>query len=355
MEHPDDTTIEGYARRTLPPPDLLAVDDHLAACERCRRRAGALAGVSRSLTGLRAELLPPESHLGDEDASDYVAGRLSPPRRAALEEHIGACAVCAREVEDLRLAARTPSVPRALWYAAAAAVLLVVLIPLILHRRPPSHEETAATASLAGVEGLPAVERERVAVALRAGVAQPPAFLSELGGGPEVLMGPTPVSSAFRLVEPVGTAVVSDRPAFRWQPLAETDAYVVSVADETLRPVAESPRVSMTTWTPERPLARGRTYVWQVTAYRGSQSVTASAPPAPLAKIRILDGETARLLEQTAAAHPDSHLLLGILYARAGVRGEAESHLSRVATTDGHFAVAQRTLERLRPPGTGGR
>ena len=185
--------------------------------------------------------------------------------------------------------------------------------------------------------------------ALREGAAQPPPFLADLAGRPEALMGASPASS-FRLIEPLATAVVSDRPTFRWEPLAGAERYVVSISDEALRPVAVSGPLFGASWSPEAPLARGTTYVWQVTAQRGTQAVTAPAPPAPLAKIRVLDEETARLLDQTAATHPDSHLLLGILYAQAGARSEAEGHLSNVAPTDRHIQVAQRTLARMRPP-----
>ena len=201
--------------------------------------------------------------------------------------------------------------------------------------------------SIAGVETLPVAQRLQVEAALQEGAAQPPPFLADLAGRPEALMGASPASS-FRLIEPLATAVVSDRPTFRWEPLAGAERYVVSVSDEALRPVAVSGPLSGTSWSPEAPLARGTTYVWQVTARRGAQAVTAPAPPAPLAKIRVVDAETARVLDQTAATHPRSPLLLGILYAQAGARREAETQLSQVAPTDPHYAVAQRTLERIR-------
>lgn len=112
---------------------------------------------------------------------------------------------------------------------------------------------------------------QRVRAALEAGVAQPPKYLADLGGRPDVLMG-----------EPSG----------------------------------ESP-------------------------------VTAPAPPAPMAKFRVLDEETARLLDRLAREHPNSHLLLGILYVQAGVRAEAVGHLTKVQGSGREIEMAQRTLERL--------
>jgi hypothetical protein len=52
---------------------------------------------------------------------------------------------------------------------------------------------------------------------------------------------------------------------------------------------------------------------------------------------------------ELARDHPDSHALLGILYAQAGTLAEAELHLSRVPPTDPHFEVARRTRARLNP------
>jgi hypothetical protein len=90
--------------------------------------------------------------------------------------------------------------------------------------------------------------------------------------------------------------------------------------------------------------------LWQVTARRGAHSVTAPALPAPAAKFRVVDTETARLIAQSAAAHPDAHLLLGILYTQAGALAEARDQLSRVPRTDPRFDIAQRTLARLDEP-----
>ena len=86
------------------------------------------------------------------------------------------------------------------------------------------------------------------------------------GGGGAVL--------AFALREPLGTAVESDRPRFRWERFAAARAYVVTVYDEDFARVARSPEVTSPEWTCDRPLARGKSYTWQVTA------LTASGDPA---------------------------------------------------------------------------
>jgi hypothetical protein len=60
-----------------------------------------------------------------------------------------------------------------------------------------------------------------------------------------------------------------------------------------------------------------------------------------------MDASTAAMLERVSRAEPESHLLLGILFAHAGARAEAEAHLRQVPPTDAYAAVSQRTLERL--------
>lgn len=336
--HPSDGQIEAYTQRRLRSVELLEVDDHLAACDACRTRAAALARTGDAVSDLRSALLPPESHLTDAQVGEFVEGRLPAAERAAVEDHLRACAACAREVQELGTWARSRNRPRWRPYAAAAAAAVILLvIPLAARWRSPS---------LPGLDALPRELQQRVQAALQAGVAEPPPYLADLAGRAEVLMG-EPAGESFRLVEPLGTASVSDRPAFRWQPLAGADSYTVSVADEGLRLVAKSPPVSGASWAPAQPLERGRVYVWQVTARRGAESFTAPAPPAPWAKFKVLEEERARALDRVAREQPESHLLLGILYAQEGARVEAIGHLDKVQTTDRHFDMAQRTLERL--------
>lgn len=352
MIHPSDDRIEGYARRTLGPADLLAVDDHVAACDACRKRAAALA--MPSLTDLRSALLSPESHLSEAQVSELAAGVLGAEPKAAVEAHLSVCATCTREVGELRAWARRRRGTRQVAYAAAAAVLILLLIPAAARWRSLSGTDQAKQANLAGLEELPPEQQRRVRAALRAGVAEPPAHLADLGAAPDVLMGEAPGAS-FRLVEPLGCVTVADRPTFRWEPLTGAETYVVRVSDEALRTVAESPPLRRTDWTPAQALSRARVYLWEVTARRAMGSVTAPAPPEPIAKFKVLEEEDARLLDRVAREHPASHLLLGILYAHVGARVEAVGQLSQVLETDSHHETAKRTLERLdavarRPP-----
>lgn len=159
--------------------------------------------------------------------------------------------MCAREVEELGAWARKRPTTRLTIYAAAAAMLILLMVPLALRWRSLLDREQGGPVALAGLETLPAERQQSVQAALRARVAQPPAYLADLVGPAGVLMG-EPSGAHFRPIEPLGTVIVSDRPAFRWEPLTGAETYTVLVSDDALRPVAESPPISQAEWAPAR-------------------------------------------------------------------------------------------------------
>jgi len=94
-------------------------------------------------------------------------------------------------------------------------------------------------------------------------------------------------STTFALLGPFGDEISDDRPEFTWQPLAGATKYAVILVDEGLRPVAHT-RVKTTSWRPRKPLRRGRTYLWQVTAIlRNGTKVIGTGPTSVEARIHI--------------------------------------------------------------------
>jgi hypothetical protein len=277
-----------------------------------------------------------------------VDGTAGPKDRASIETHLRQCGVCAREAGELRAWARSRQELPLGWLAVAAAVALFVLTPAVVRWTPMAGPRPGTREALAGLESLPESAQRGVRSALEAGFAEPPAALADLRPRPEVLMG-EPAPGAFRLLEPLGTVVPTDRPTFRWQSLAGAESYTVTVYDESARRVLESPPLPEPVWTSGEPLERGRVLVWQVRARVGGRVVTAPVPPDPAARFKVLDKDEAQMLEQAARDHPTSHLLLGLLYAQAGVSALAEHHLRLVPPGDPNVEVAHRTLERLRP------
>ena len=68
-----------------------------------------------------------------------------------------------------------------------------------------------------------------------------------------------------------------------------------------------------------RPLPRGVTLSWQVTATTARGAVQAPVPPAPEARFRVADARTVASLDDARRVARGSHLLLAIAYRRAGI------------------------------------
>jgi hypothetical protein len=344
--HPSDAELRGFVRHTLAAEQVIAIDDHLVVCDACRARASAIGRAGAKLVELAADVLVVEAHLTDEQLQQYVGNEIPAEGRERLARHLAECEMCGLAVNDLQhWSAASPRPRQRVYLAAAAAAVLLLLSPFAISRWF-SGDAVRETASVAGLELLSSDQQEQVMEALRAGVAEPPSILTDMMTGSEVLMG-TAGTQPFRLTAPLMTVTVTDRPTFRWDALPGADDYVIAVLDAGLRPVAGPITLSATTWTPSEPLARGGSYVWQVSARRGTTSVTVPAPPAPLARFSVMDAANASSVERVLRIAPDAHLLLGLVLAQAGARQEAAVHLRQVPADDPYGHVARRTLERL--------
>ena len=65
--------------------------------------------------------------------------------------------------------------------------------------------------------------------------------------------------------------------------------YQVAIFDARFEEVARSEAITGTEWTPARPLPRGVTLSWQLTATTARGAVQAPVPPAPEARFRVAD------------------------------------------------------------------
>jgi anti-sigma factor RsiW len=200
------------------------------------------------------------------------------------------------------------------------------------------------------VAGLPEVsEHQRDAVALvLAGRPLPlPVDIADLAAPPGTLLGDVRPGVPIELTSPVGTAVIADRPTFRWQPLPGARQYEVSVYDDGYTRIAISPSIVVTEWTPARGFESGRVYSWQVKAFRGGEEVLSPKPPAPEAKFRVLDRKQAGDLMRAQQEQAGSHLVLGILFAASGALDDAERELSALAAANPQSAIPERLLREL--------
>jgi hypothetical protein len=237
--------------------------------------------------------------------------------------------------------AATTSVPRALSVPTAAATV-----------------QTHDTQLAEEIAALPGDLRLGVSEAIQQGRLQLPPDVQRVHDRMVALAQPAAANTGFSLSGPFGEATSETRPKFTWQPLAGAIGYTVAIVDQGLRPVQHSPGLRATTWRPRRALAHGRTYLWQVTAtLRGGSKVVASSPSPSEATLRILPRKLADEIAHFQRGHRDAHLVLGVLYAQAGMLTEGASELRQVPSGDSFYGVARRLLESLssRSGTTGGR
>jgi anti-sigma factor RsiW len=201
---------------------------------------------------------------------------------------------------------------------------------------------------LRGLESLPAAYEKEVRTALTNKRVETPSDLRELIGKTGVLMGTADNSLAFSLIGPVGTIVKIDKPTFRWKPLSGATSYVVAVYDSGFNLVASSESQTGAEWSSAIPLKRGETYSWQVTAIKDGKELVSPAPPAPDAKFKILDASKTKEIDQAKRTYPDSHLVLGVLYERAGLLDDAERELRALTVANPKSQTARKLLNDLK-------
>ncbi len=196
---------------------------------------------------------------------------------------------------------------------------------------------------LAGVDQWPSNYRQLAKDALSNQLVERSPLLAGLNRPGSSLMGGDD-RQHFAVIEPAGKVILDDRPLFRWSRLGGATGYVVEVYDEKFNRVASSPLLTSNSWTAP-PIARGQVYSWQVKANRNGKYLIAPRPPAPQTKFRILDQVAAAEIERVRRDYASSHLLLGLLYARAGLLTEADHEFRILQEANPNSEVARKLLE----------
>jgi hypothetical protein len=303
---------------------------------------------------------------GHADYDKLIAlrmGTLGGDESRELLNHVAGCAMCrraAQEVLDVRAEAREvvaslareerPRRSRARWLAAAAILVIAVTVPLLLRRNDPAPvpPPVAATAVAApspspappppAVPARPAPWEAIASEAVAAGAIAPPALLLSLQPAPDEFRARSAGHETIPDMQPFGEIVESDRPLFRW-PKTDGATYTVIVGERG-RVVAQSGSLEDNSWRCAVPLARGRSYRWQVEIRKGDQTSMMPMPPAPNARFHVLGAAAKAQLDEVRQAAPGDHLVLGILSARAGLREQALGHLDAVSGDEAKHARA---------------
>jgi hypothetical protein len=375
--HLTEAELGQYRQRTLSPTALLAADDHLAECQECRKSLERASGTAashddlwRALTGAGPLA---SSHLSYEDLVGVVEEDPAVADRSEIRQHLSICKDCAGEVADLRhfraghmepgtakltsTIAGPPFWRLTMWAGAAAAIALAAFLGFRALRpnTPPAPALVAqlndaggnitldSSGGLATPSPFGPGEVALVTDTLLHQRIEPSATVAQLAGPPGTLLGETGTPSGLQLIAPLGTTTPSDKPAFQWRPVP-SGAYIVAIYDDHYKKVAESPVLRQTEWTPNRPLPRGQIYTWQLTALIKGKQLRAPLPPVPEARFQVLSLAEAEQLEKAQSEHANSHLLLGILYARAGALDDAERELAALLAANPDSKLAKDLL-----------
>jgi hypothetical protein len=329
----------------------------------------------------------------EEVIEKYFRGQLEPALERDLQLHLLKCPECLalfETCEDARtgLAARAPAIAeiseeqlrsaQRTWFrrvpawrtaAVAAALSFVVVVALVSlrtwvipgRRQPgkpgvvsnpgvPKPDGSTGQAGFPEIAALPATEQASVWKAIHTSSLSYPADLAELRSKPGAVLGDeAKPGSQFQVLQPVGEVVSEQTPVFQWKPLPGAAYYSVTVFDLDSNRIQAGLSLHTLDWKPARPLDRGKVYQWQVKAVMSNgKFVIAPKFPAPLARFRVLDQEKASALEQFRRAHPDAHLVLGVLYAQAGLLTSAEQELAAIPGNSSDFELAHNLLASIR-------
>ena len=350
--------LQRWKRGELAAEDVVAVAQHLEACADCAALAARTVRADASAHAVHVQL-EDDPHPAIDELFAYVDGMLVFERRVAVSEHLQRCELCAEDVADARAGEgaglHTEAAARTTWWLVAAAVLMLAIaaaafvwlrdkkverVPVPVTKTMPESTPPPAPVVAPPKQRYQRVEWATLVRDMRNGaVMAMPATLAAVRRDADRLRAPGRETAAA--LTPAGVSIETQRPAFTW-PATRGASYVVTIFAGD-REVARSKRLTKTTWTPSRELVRGTTYTWQVEVETEGDLRIVPEPPAPPAQFHIVDAATIAELDAARAAHPDDHLLLGLLAARAGLTDRARAELHRVEAPDDR-AVAKRVL-----------
>ncbi len=197
-----------------------------------------------------------------------------------------------------------------------------------------------------GLDDIPNETRQDIAEALAAQTLKNPPINEELAGAPITLRGPDKTPT-FRLLSPGREVLLSDRPSFAWEKLEGARSYRVIIGDLTGHEIAKSEELSadQRSWTAPQPLKRGEVYTWEVEAIVDGKKVHAPGTSQTQMKFMVLSDRGVRELDQLKTAN--SHLALGVFYAREGMLTDAEHQFQILVRDNPKSAVLKQLLKQI--------
>jgi hypothetical protein len=367
--HPSLEDLESYANGRLASSRLSYCQSHLESCEACRAELEDLRSFASEASGFPSAQ-PNRFGADRRKRRSGLTVHLSAAIATILVAAVGAGLWWAHATPRANHTAAAPSGAKSPGASQQASASIATAAPVAA---TPSVTATPPVARIAGskpttspaltfaaraqprdtpladdLAALPDDVRPAVATAIQLGKLQLPTDVGRSHGRTEAHPATSATDTAFALLGPFGEAISDTRPQFSWQPVAGAIRYSVTIVDTGLHPVQRSPRLRKTVWRPRRPLRRGGTYLWQVTAtLRGGAKVVASRPSPSETQLRIIPIKLADELARFQRGHKDAHLVLGTLYAQAGMLTDSAMELKQVQPGDPSYNTARTLLQSL--------
>ena len=204
------------------------------------------------------------------------------------------------------------------------------------------------TGRITGLNEVSEKSRQYVARAASSEQIEPAEVLRRLSGEQSGLRGDDDGPQGFRLLYPTRRVVTEDRPLFRWERLPGVSSYRVYVVDANGNQVSQSEELlpTQTRWKAQAPLQRGQIFSWVVTGMVDGKKIvspSASAPEMRFAVLSIADSQ-----ELARVKKSNSHLALGVFYARVGLLDEAEREFESLIKLNPDSALPRKLLHSVR-------
>jgi hypothetical protein len=201
---------------------------------------------------------------------------------------------------------------------------------------------------LTGLDEVSENSRRYIAQAALSEQIQPADVLRRLSGEQGGLRGNDDGPQGFELLYPVRRVVIEDRPVFRWQSLPGVSSYRVYVLDADGKQVIQSEELppTQTQWEAREALRRGQIFSWVVTALVDGKKIVSPSASVPEMKFAVLS--TADFKDLNRLKKSNSHLALGVSYARAGLLEEAERELQSLSKLNPDLELPRKLLQSVR-------